>query len=749
MSLDKNKEYSLTQITNEIGLPVMVKKAGWSSDFCFRVERIENDTAYGTAYKNGIEHRRRFGGDYTYRLNELFLVLETEVDVAARKEKERRELYERQQRLANEQELLAAKEESASELGKLNPSPIYRVSGTIQDKEFSSSPSSPVKSKEGIFAEEKANAASIIGTIRRIVTSLLARIQTPQKPEWFDRETGPKGILSSQAGEEYLKTIASNASIEDEIGELQEAERNPYFYHILLQFDDSDSPTDVFIGEKMVHDAEKGEEAVISWQSELGSLAYEKDKTDIRVLDGTHAKLHFRREVLIKEGTLKEAIETYNRAKSAGARKEEMVYDAFLLKILEAKREEHELTNIIPSIQRNQYQIIKAPIRENLIVQGCAGCGKTMILLHRISYLLYNNKGIRDQEYLVLSPSAQFNRHIQPLLRDLRLTRVNVMAVPEYYIDRLQAYDPAWNELSGDERLFSDNGIDKGFTEYFYSKEYADQLAQRVSNRIKARQENEQNINVLSEKRRELKDSNKDSSAVEREIERLKRLRRISIFDEEFADILPKGMKPGNRKRPICRAELFATVLLHYMCYGAKRSFPMVFIDEGQDLAVSEFELIRSLNKSSVFNVYGDLGQRVNNHGIVSWDSLNTVGSFSRYRINENYRNTVQITEFVNDEFMMSMTALGLNGPEVDLCTESQLVHERIIAPKDRKAIVYKDQDALDRFTIALNGYEVFSVGEVKGMEFETVFVIPNGMTDNELYVSYTRALNKLFLLDI
>ncbi len=600
MSLDKNKEYSLTQITNEIGLPVMVKKAGWSSDFCFRVERIENDTAYGTAYKNGIEHRRRFGGDYTYRLNELFLVLETEADVAARKEKERRELFERQQRLANEQELLAAKEESASELGKLNPSPIYRVSGTIQDKEFSSSPSSPVKSKEGIFAEEKANAASIIGTIRRIVTSLLARIQTPQKPEWFDRETGPKGILSSQAGEEYLKTIASNASIEDEIGELQEAERNPYFYHILLQFDDSDSPTDVFIGEKMVHDAEKGEEAVISWQSELGSLAYEKDKTDIRVLDGTHAKLHFRREVLIKEGTLKEAIETYNRAKSAGARKEEMVYDAFLLKILEAKREEHELTNIIPSIQRNQYQIIKAPIRENLIVQGCAGCGKTMILLHRISYLLYNNKGIRDQEYLVLSPSAQFNRHIQPLLRDLRLTRVNVMAVPEYYIDRLQAYDPAWNELSGDERLFSDNGIDKGFTEYFYSKEYADQLAQRVSNRIKARQENEQNINVLSEKRRELKDSNKDSSAVEREIERLKRLRRISIFDEEFADTLPKGMKPGNRKRPICRAELFATVLLHYMCYGAKRSFPMVFIDEGQDLAVSEFELIRSLNKSSV-----------------------------------------------------------------------------------------------------------------------------------------------------
>ena len=747
MSIEKNKEYSLSQIVDEIGVPVLIKKPAWSNDFCFRVERIENDIAYGTAYKNGVEHKRRFGGDYTYRLNELFLVLETEADTAARKEKEHLELLERQKRLMNEQELLAAKEESASELGKLNPSTIYRVSGTIQDKKFASS-LLMVKSKENIFAEEKENTESIIGTIKRIVKLLLSKIQTPQKPAWFDTETGPKGILSSQAGEEYRSVIINNANIEKEIGELQEAEGNPYFYHILLQFDDSDAATDVFIGEKMVHDAEKGEEAVISWQSELGSLAYEKDKTDIRVLDGTHAKLFFRREVLIKEGKLKEAIETYNRERADG-NQEEMVYDAFLLKILEAKREEHELTNIIPSIQRNHYQIIKAPLRENLIVQGCAGCGKTMILLHRISYLLYNNKGIRDQEYLVLSPSAQFNRHIQPLLRDLRLTRVNVMSVPEYYVDRLQAYDPAWNELSNDERLFSDNGIDKSFAEYFYSKEYADLLVQRVSKRIKSLQENEHNINALSERRRELKDSNKDTSAVEREIERLKRLRRISIFDEEFADILPKGMKPGNRKRPICRSELFATVLLHYMCYGAKRYYPMVFIDEGQDLAVSEFELIRSFNKSAVINVYGDLGQRVNNHGISSWDALNTIGSFSRYHINENYRNTVQITEFVNDEFMMSMTALGLNGPEVDLCTESQLVHERIIAPKDRKAIVYKSQDALDRFTIDLNGYEVFSVGEVKGMEFETVFVIPNEMTDNELYVSYTRALNKLFMLDI
>ena len=97
----------------------------------------------------------------------------------------------------------------------------------------------------------------------------------------------------------------------------------------------------------------------------------------------------------------------------------------------------------------------------------------------------------------------------------------------------------------------------------------------------------------------------------------------------------------------------------------------------------------------------------------------------------------------------MNMTGLGLNGTEVDLCSESQLVHERIIAPGDRKVVIYKEKEVLDRFVIELNGYDIYNVSEVKGMEYETVFVIPNGMSDNELYVSYSRALNKLFLLDI
>lgn len=181
-----------------------------------------------------------------------------------------------------------------------------------------------------------------------------------------------------------------------------------------------------------------------------------------------------------------------------------------------------------------------------------------------------------------------------------------------------------------------------------------------------------------------------------------------------------------------------------------KNAFPYVFIDEGQDLSLVEYLLIRSMNRNAVFNIYGDMDQRISDYSIGSWAELNSVGTFSKYTINENYRNTMQITEFVNDELLMNMVGMGLEGIEVDLQPVSQIRKERQIASfGDRKAIIYKDEAALASLTEDLTGYDVYTAREAKGLEFETVLVIPNGMTDNELYVAYTRALNRLFLLDV
>lgn len=38
-------------------------------------------------------------------------------------------------------------------------------------------------------------------------------------------------------------------------------------------------------------------------------------------------------------------------------------------------------------------------------------------------------------------------------------------------------------------------------------------------------------------------------------------------------------------------------------------------------------------------------------------------------------------------------------------------------------------------------------VDEVKGIEFDKVFVIPNKMSKNEKYIAYTRALSELVIV--
>ena len=46
------------------------------------------------------------------------------------------------------------------------------------------------------------------------------------------------------------------------------------------------------------------------------------------------------------------------------------------------------------------------------------------------------------------------------------------------------------------------------------------------------------------------------------------------------------------------------------------------------------------------------------------------------------------------------------------------------------------------------NGYiSMMYVDEVKGIEFDTVFVVSAKMTRNEKYIAYTRALSKLVIV--
>lgn len=118
------------------------------------------------------------------------------------------------------------------------------------------------------------------------------------------------------------------------------------------------------------------------------------------------------------------------------------ITDPFLRKVLSDKRRQHQATNIIFSIQKEQRRIMYESVSQNLIVQGCAGSGKTMILMHRISILLSQKNDWQANNILILTPNDEFAQSLQYLSAELEITKVPRKSIDTFYREAIKAYLP-------------------------------------------------------------------------------------------------------------------------------------------------------------------------------------------------------------------------------------------------------------------------------------------------------------------
>lgn len=182
---------------------------------------------------------------------------------------------------------------------------------------------------------------------------------------------------------------------------------------------------------------------IVDWRAPLARRYYQKScsffkineyeyKTILRraLRTGSGKVLDFKNEYLSLKGYLSDA--------EIADRDEENVLDPFLREIIKSRKEEASVKDIIRTIQEKQYEIITKPEKTNFILQGCAGSGKTMVMLHRLSYLMYNNDGIKPRDVLVLTPSSSFNAFIDELAEILELERVKTVTVFEYFLQVLK-----------------------------------------------------------------------------------------------------------------------------------------------------------------------------------------------------------------------------------------------------------------------------------------------------------------------
>ena len=208
-----------------------------------------------------------------------------------------------------------------------------------------------------------------------------------------------------------------------------------------------------------------GGRQVISFNTKLGKEMVNHRTTKIR-LDGKEYRVTLQRRFDIK----RTALFGYQDREGDGEVFSSEIRDDFLLKVLRMRRRQHQLLDIISTIQKEQDAIIDLPLQQNLIVQGCAGSGKTMVMLHRLSSLQATNPAFRSDDALILTPNQSFNLHIDGLAESLQIQYITRYSVENYYARVLETYDPSFRVRGKitDEMAENQTWVDQLYSERFF-----------------------------------------------------------------------------------------------------------------------------------------------------------------------------------------------------------------------------------------------------------------------------------------
>ena len=174
----------------------------------------------------------------------------------------------------------------------------------------------------------------------------------------------------------------------------------------------------------------------------LNDSLIDYDYIDEKTKEKTHFTLKLKRDVNIDFEKIKKVVQLYPKLSEET---EKIIADEFLQKLLE-RRKEKEFKNIVFSIQKKQGEIIQKPINTNLIVQGCAGSGKSMIMMHRLPIIIYDNNNLSRKSLYIVTPSSTYIKMAENMRHDLEIEDLNIGTIEQYYDYVIQKYGFKENE---------------------------------------------------------------------------------------------------------------------------------------------------------------------------------------------------------------------------------------------------------------------------------------------------------------
>lgn len=531
----------------------------------------------------------------------------------------------------------------------------------------------------------------------------------------------------------YDTMLEEKFKLEAQINSTERAKEKPYFARI--DFESKNIKEKCYIGKLGVSDYDNNI-ITVDWRTPIASLYY----------DSNVGSCSYEAPGGIIEGNLKLKRQyTIEHSKLIDFNDVDTVSNDELLKPYLNVSANIRLKNIVSTIQSEQNKIIREKIGKNLVVQGVAGSGKTTVALHRIAYLVYNNRDLfKSSDYMVIGPNKFFVNYISSILPDLDVNGVSEYTLEELLetflnekfkvnnlldelesssneppfkvsMDMKQRIDEYFSLLKilpdGDFKIHNEIILSKNKIKELYSginKSIFKNVKSRVDRMILLmNKEINDNIDAITSSLIKNNVDNKVINELKNNLQsnlkkyfRVSNIKVIDIYLEILSNLEfdTKNIKNKN----INIVDIPALMYIKYKFSGNNefKKYKHIVIDEAQDYGEFTFYVLKKLFRNSTFSIYGDLAQSLYSYRSISdWTPVqNIFKNCDLLKLNKSYRTTIEIMNEANkiNKLLNLDEAIPVirHGEEVEYVSDNlNSILEKLKEKYNTIAVITKTQD--------------------------------------------------------
>ncbi|MEK4128451.1 RNA polymerase recycling motor HelD [Solibacillus sp. FSL W8-0474] len=227
----------------------------------------------------------------------------------------------------------------------------------------------------------------------------------------FNDISGESAIQFSQMLQTMQLREREYVQQSEQLAKMQILYKSPYFGRISLENEQGEREH-LYIGLSTFREPVTDDVLIYDWRAPISSLFYENKVGQARyqIPDGEYISVTIqgRRQYKVKYDELLQVLDA-----------DIYVGDEVLQSLLSDTAKE-KMKSIVATIQSDQNIVIRSSNKDNLIVLGPPGSGKTSVAMQRIAFLLYEyRQTMNARSILLISPSDLFNDYISNVLPEL------------------------------------------------------------------------------------------------------------------------------------------------------------------------------------------------------------------------------------------------------------------------------------------------------------------------------------------